>query len=350
MNNKTLAILAFVSIALIAAAVVTNQQPSNGQQTKVDNYLFPALSADIEAASRLEMYRSASDQPALSFSKQGDQWIVDSIGYPMNFEMIRSLLRTLSQAKLNEKMTANAAHYHRLGLRDVSDPESIARVLRISDQAGNSLGGLVMGRTVARGGSANTYVRREGEAQTWLIGGVVEMTPEPEKWLDIVISDIPASAIKQAEIANADGDYLGVSKENPEQAIFTIDGLPDAAELLYPGVANGVAEALNDFNLENVQTAESFTFTEGAIVRSEYQLFNGVVISVRSERRDTDYYAQLLVEYHGSDSAALEQASSLQARVNGWVYKILPHKYKVLSKRMADLLVAPEVGPSAPDQ
>lgn len=342
MNNKTLAILALISGALIVAAVVTQQQPDNGTQASEESYLFPALSADLEAASKLEMYRSSSEQPALSFSKQGDQWIVDSIGYPMNFEMIRSLLRTLAQAKLNEKMTANPAHYHRLGVRDVSDPESVARVLRISDQAGNSLGGLVMGITVARGGSPNTYVRREGEAQSWLIGGVVEMTPEPEKWLDVEITDIPVADIKQAEVVNADGEYLKVSKETPEQVVFTIEGLPEGEELIYPGVASSVAEALSNFDLENVQTANSFTFTDGAIVRGEYQLFNGIVISVRSERRETNYYAQLLVEYSGDDPAVAKQASSLQARVDGWVYKILPHKFKMLSKRMRDLLAEPE--------
>lgn len=348
MNSKTLAILAVISIGLIAAAVFTRQSPDDGQQQVVEsNYLFPALAADLESVAKLELYRADSDQPALSFSRQADHWLVDSIGYPMNFEMIRSLLRTLAQATLTEKMTANPAHYHRLGVRDVSDPESIARVIRISDQKGDSLGGLVMGKTVARGGAPSTYVRREGEAQSWLIGGVVEMTPEPRKWLDTVISDIEIAEVKSALVISPDGEQLRVSKESPEQAVFTIDNLPADAELLYPSIANSVAEALSNFDLENVQRDADFTFTNGAVVRSEYQLFNDMVVSVRSERRGPNYYAQLTVEYTGDDSETAKQAAKLQAKVEGWVYKILPHKYKMLSKRMADLLVEPDEPPDA---
>ena len=226
MNNKTLAILAVFALALLAAAVFTQKPSGNQQVSEEDSFLIPGLADKIESASRLEMFQAGSDEPVLSFSKQGDQWLVDAIGYPMNFEMIRSLLRTLSEAKLSEKVTANPEYHHRLGLREVSDPNSVARLIRISDQDGNSLGGVLMGKTVARGGNSSTYVRREGEAQSWLIAGVVQMSPKPEKWLIAQISDIPVSEIKSAEVIASNGERLYVHKDDPEQVVFTIDQLP----------------------------------------------------------------------------------------------------------------------------
>ena len=98
----------------------------------------------------------------------------------------------------------------------------------------------------------------------------------------------------------------------------------------------------------NVQRASNFSFTSGAIVRSEYALFNGMVVSVRSERRGPEYYAQLAVEYSGDDSEVKARADALQARVDGWVYQIQPHKFKALSKQMVDLLTESEMGPEGP--
>lgn len=327
-------------IAVVFVIAAFFLRPPTEQAPPSQQLLLPKLAEQLDNASRVELL-SAGERVVVALVNNDNQWGLEQRrGYPIVLDSLRALLRALAQVQTDEAMTSNPEYYSRLGLVDIADASSNATAVRVYDANGEKLAGILVGESMYRGENEHSYLRVEGDPQTWLVKGGLDLVMKPVRWLDKALLNIERSEIDQVHIVHADGEELIVKREQADDKSLTVQNLAADAELLYASVGNGPAEALQNLVLEDVQAAEGFEWTADKLVNTTFSMKNGMVITVQAERRETEYFLALAVDYQGDDDAIKEEAERLNGRFNGWVYRVQTYKYQALAKRMQDMLKA----------
>lgn len=326
-----------IAVAAIALVWLATQRLGTDSQSN-QGLLLPELAGQLDDVARVEVL-SAGERLDIALVKSAQGWGLEQrAGYRIVLDELRSLLRALAQVEPAEAMTSNSEYYHRLNVSDVADPNSDATAIRIYNDGGELLAGVLLGKSIYRGAEGYSYMRLEGETQSWLVRGTADVTKDPLRWLTKDIINTGRSEIKHVTIRHPDGEVLQLKRENEADSNLTVQNLAKDAELLYASVANGPAEALANLRLEDVMPASDFNWTKGAVVKTELTRRDDLVITVESERRQTEYFIQLAFDYAGDQPNLKAEAEELNARHKAWVYRVLPHKYQALSKRMVDML------------
>jgi hypothetical protein len=204
-------------------------------------------------------------------------------------------------------------------------------------------------------GDYRRYARRSGEDQSYLINRDPELGATAADWLDTTLIDLPAERVREITVRHPDGETLHVFKIASEQINFTVEGVPEDRSLLYDSVANAMGSALQSLTLEDVEPA---TAAATAPTITEFKTYDGLVLTVLGiERDDTTWISVAAAadpsavgrepapaEAEGSDAeptpSAIQQAQEINARLDGWRYRIPAYKFEQLTRRMADLLQA----------
>src|SRR5690606_40928655 len=74
------------------------------------------------------------------------------------------------------------------------------------------------------------YVRRAGEAETWLADGVPEVAAKASEWLDDRLFNLPKERIAEITVRHDNGEELRLSRADAA-AEFTLDQLPKGRTL-----------------------------------------------------------------------------------------------------------------------
>src|SRR5262249_36367747 len=157
---------------------------------------------------------------------------------------LRQNLRALAEAKILETKTANPAFYDKLGVLDVADPKATGLAITVS-ASGKDLGTLILGDAK---GTKQRYARRASEAQSYLLDRDPTLPKTAAQWLDAGILDVRGNRVRQVTIKHPDGEVVAISKPNADAMNFDVAGVPKGRELLYPGVANVIGNALRELN------------------------------------------------------------------------------------------------------
>ena len=120
-----------------------------------------------------------SATPTVTIHKQGERWTVAQRGdYPADVAKLRKLLLALSDAKIREEKTSNPANYSIIGVEDPTVPGASGAQMNLLAQDGAH--GLIVGKTVAEG----SFVRRAGEATSYIVEPGISFDTEPRYWID----------------------------------------------------------------------------------------------------------------------------------------------------------------------
>ena len=384
MNSRKLFILSLVALgALVAGVWIASERSSS----TLDEYspLYPDLKKSLNDAKAVRVFK-AGDELAVELSRENDAWRVQQReGYPADDAKLRALLLGIADAELREEKTSNPEQYANLGVEDVSDPE--ASGLRIEVNGVEPAVNLIVGK---RGpGAQSHYVRRAGDAQSWLIDTDLDTSSAPQDWLRKSILDVSADRIQSANITTKGAKAYTAAKQSRADADFAIDGIPKGKALNSPAAANGVATALAGLTLSDVRPASAFDTKPEA--QATYRTFDGLVIEADGWRQDAKHFVALKASYDESlaeqfkvasadaqesaegntksqsggnqspetrdsetqptpEAAATtetegptkpnvgEEATSLNAKVEGWVYEVPAYKYEALLKPLEDML------------
>src|SRR5436309_418990 len=71
-------------------------------------------------------------------------------------------------------------------------------------------------------GNDGVYLRKPGEAQTWLARGTLDPSGDPASWLDRQIIDISEKKIAKVILTQADGSKLVIGRAAPD-AQFAVE-------------------------------------------------------------------------------------------------------------------------------
>jgi hypothetical protein len=390
MNQKTLVGLAIAALVAIIAAIAINRanRPHSESGAEQSSWLAPQLRDHVNDVSALVV--TGADDKTLATLKRGtDGWtLAEKGGYSVDTGKLREFLLKLADAKLVEQKTANKDKYATLGVEDVSAKD--AKGLQVElDGLAQPLK-LIIGIANPRGG---TFVRRAGEAQSWLASTTLTVEKNAADWLKKDLVDIAANRIESVTITHPDGKRVRVTKDAEGDANFTLADIPKGREAGSEYTTNGLASTLADLRFDDVLPAKDAAPDDKAL-QARYAAFDGLVVDVTAWEKDGKDDAQFAVSLdpaqadkgiaaaqtkakadfetatttvtaakkddkpgdaadvpikplavsdaakdHENRLAALNrEVADLNARFNGWTYVLPAYKYANINKSPDDLL------------
>ncbi|MFO1023958.1 MAG: DUF4340 domain-containing protein [Acetobacteraceae bacterium] len=299
--------------------------------------MFPDLASKLKDAAKLEILHQGK---TLTIEKRPDgKWGIASLNnYPVQESKLRGTLTGLTELRLQEPRTSDAAQYARLGVDDPGKPDSTADLLRLLDGSGKPVAAVILGHRRVRSQAdvpEEVYVRRPDDAQSWLAQGSVSADSDPSQWLDRNLLNIPADRIQAVTVGDdalmfdrKDGSFaLRHPTDPPKLDSYKVEDVSRALENLTLMAVKPDADAPKD-------EAGRVTFLTG----------DGLAIKATVFHAGKDVWARFAA---GGDNKA--EADRLNARLAGWTFQIPNWKEKSLVPTLDDLKAAePEKPAPAP--
>ena len=305
MNAKTLyALIAAAAIALAAAIWInTANQPTNEESERTDSAanrsLLPGLSDQLNDIDAITL-TGAGGKVLTTLKRSADGWrIGEKSNYLADLAKLREFLLKLADATLIEAKTSNPKRYVDLGVDDIADKDAKGILV--------TLGGLkqpvklIIGLYNGAGGGG-TFVRRDGEAQSWLAKGNLLVEKDPAGWLKHDLVDIDSARIKEVVLTGLDGKILRVNKDQSADNSFKVADVPKGRELASDFVANSLGSGLSNLRADDVAAAKDAPAPE-KVYKAHYLGFGGLVVDVTAWDAAGKNQVQLVA---ANDSAQLD--------------------------------------------
>jgi len=334
MSPRTFTFIAAATAIAFALAAFSfgrdrGYQPVAGTGDKV----FPGLLARVNDVTRLVV-----DEPKgkITLTKDGNKWALkESEGYAGRTIKIRRAILGLAQLRLLEAKTRKKENYSKLGLQDQDAKTTRSKRVRLFDAKDVLLADLLVGaaRKAPQKGktSGGVYVRRSGEAQTWLgSDNAGDFDSEKKDWLERKIIDIKAKQVKRLVITHPGGETLALSKASPEAPQFTFENIPQGKKPIGSASLNTVGGALADLQLDGVKNGP-VPFVASRTITTDVTTFDGLSVRVLTTQRDGNTWMTL-------NATGSDKASDIMNRTGGWVYQISKYSASNMTKKPAELL------------
>lgn len=376
------------ALTLAVALVIAFLPGRVGRESAIEvRPLLPDLAQRVNDLDEIRVVRGGGE-PVATLRRGESTWTVDEAdGYPADWSRLRALLAALAQARAVEPKTANPEYFDRLGLADVSDPDS--KAVRVQLGAGEDAPAVLVG-DAARNRDGQ-YVRIEGEDRAWLIDRSLDVPTQTRDWLDRQIVDLAETEVVEVDITHPDGETVKLRKVSADDADFVLQDVPEGRAAQDSWTLNATGGGLAGLRLDEVRRADRVAFEEAVRVRvlTADGLTVEAQLAVAEEKQWIKLQAASLASAtaapaeipdeipdeggsevtaadtaadnaetppaaagaaasadgeSGSDAVAAaaqrpqDRAAEINQRVSGWAYVIPQYKYEVLVRRTADLL------------
>jgi hypothetical protein len=307
MSPKALLMLAVITVIATAGAVyaVLNQPTTTALQF-VDEPAFPSLRETPDAVAKITV--TTPDGSITLVRETGDRWAaLERYGYPVDSARVRALVVALADMRLIERKTAQPEHYDRLQVEDPGSEDAHSQLVRLEAADGTVLAEAIIGkqRTRLTGTEpSGTYLRRPGEAVSWLASGGVEIADEVKGWLDDQIVDLNTRSIAQIAIEPEGGPGYTLERARPDDDWRMTDLGADETLVDDPDFTR-LSGALSGVRLEDVKPRDQLSWP-GDSSRARVATFDGLEMTVRLAQIDNAYWATFDAQAlgpSGSDAA-----------------------------------------------
>jgi len=358
MNRNRLVIFAFVTIAVVIAAVAVNRQRAP-TTTLEKQHLFPALAEKVNDVHSLELSRH---NEKLLITRRGGQWhIQQADGYPADFSRIRETVIAVADLLVLSEKTSNPELYERLGVEDPAREDADSVLLTLLDASEAPLVSLIVGRQRRSKSPQDTpglYVRLPGESTTLLVEGRIDASVQVKDWFDRDLFSIDGDRVKNIHIVHPDGESLRLQRVEKAGDLVLTD-IPENMEMQSSVVVSRMGTLLEDVFVDDVVKAEKAA--DGAQTIATVQTFDGRVATINSATLGGTGYSRFHFsaaetpsagdDGNGEDDAGAAdddsgekkpdpaaEADALNDRLSGWAYAIPAFKFELFTRRPADLL------------
>jgi hypothetical protein len=334
MQARSLLSLAIATVVLVVLAIVVLATGDRGvNRAAPGEPAFPALAARLGDVSSVAV---SSNGSTMTLIRDGDSWLVaDKGNYPANGAKISQIVRAMADLTLVEPKTQTASLYPRLEVEDPGNGKSA--LISVKDKSGGTLGEAIVGkRRYDRLGAGNdgVYIRKPGEAQSWLARGTLDPSGDSVSWLDRQIVDISEKNIAKVALTQADGSKLVISRAGPD-AKFAIEDAPADTKFKSESTIAGPTQALETLDLDDVKPAGEWPVPDKDVATASFTTFDGLTVDVRLMERDKNNW--IAISATGSGSAEAE-AKKIDGKVTHWTYMIPGYKADLLKTKLADLV------------
>ncbi len=342
MRGITVAGLGVVTVIVLGAtaAVVAERQPATSLAE--GERLFPGLEDKLAGAATIEVAKHGA---TFVLARRGDAWVVpDKSDYPARADMVRKALVGLAELETVDAKTRNPELYGRLDLQDVAADGSKAVEIAVKDGQNGVLAGLLVGKkratSVGAAGATSAemvYVRKAGDAQTWLARGQLDVRDGELDWIQRDIVDLAGAKIASVELTKPGAKPFAVVRDRHEDKDFKLHDVPANKVVKSQWDVNAIANVLESMTLDDV--AKDGTLALGAPTGADrFHTWDGLTVTVTLLPKDKETWVK--IEAAG-DGPAAAQAKQIAARTAGWVYKIPDYKRDKLLAKLDDLVQDP---------
>lgn len=386
MNTKTLTVLAVVAVALIAAAafVARRDKVETPALTETPHAaMFPGLNEKLASVAAIQVKHADKDF-TIHKDAQGAWTIAEKGDFPAKADTVKLALNGMALLERGEEMTSRPDRYKQIGVQDVdgkpgADPAPTQ--VTFKDDKGQPIVSAIVGNQKFEGSKRGVYIRKAGEAQSWLAQGELEVPEDPVRWVDSTITQIPRTRIKSVTVTQPDNaETLVISRATADEKSFTVHDLPKGKELKSPTEADSLGDALSYLSLNDVGPIGSVDFkgqngwTAGP--HSEFRTFDGLVVACDLAKKDGKTWASFVANYEPPAGAenkteaksdekkddkpadakpdekkpddkkpgektpdeVKKEVADLNARFGKWAFEIPDYKSTILERKMTDLL------------
>ena len=310
-HNKVMR-LAVVAVIALGLAVWAGRSRQPQETLPAAQVAVAGLAEGINQVDRIALV-GAESKPIATLERTPAGWTVaERSGYAADVAKVREFLLKLADATLLEAKTALPESYARLGVQDIAAKDAPGVEVSIGG-LGEPLK-LIVGNFNGRGGEG-TFVRRAGEAQSWLAKGNLTVDKLTANWLRRDLVDLPSSRIAAVEITT-DGKTLRAFRDDPAQTDFQVANLPRGRELSSPAAANGLASALTGLRFDDVLPAAGVAPGAATVHALRYIAFDGLLVNGEAwsaDGKDLARFSASLDEAAASAAIEREQAAARSA-------------------------------------
>jgi hypothetical protein len=322
------------------------QEPSTQSSIPGGTLMFPGLAPKLADATRIEITHQGT---TIALVRKGDKpespWGLEQRGlYPVQPSKLRAMLTALTELRLVEPRTSDPTLYNRLGLADATLKDSSSVLLRVLNASGKPIVEVLIGhRRVFTAGHVpdQVFVRRPGDARTWLAEGNLEVDADPQLWLDRHLMNIDHRRIASI-VVRRNGSELDFVRQNGK-LVMTLPANPPTLESYK---IDDLDRGLELLTFEDVLPDKDATLPKvGArIGSSEFTTTDGLKVDVTLFRGEKDIWARFSAIGSGK---SVDEAAKLNARLSGWTYQLGSWKEAALTPDLDALKASPPT-PSTP--
>ena len=342
MSLRSLIILALVVIGGGVAYYFTALE-SEKEVSVEDTQLIPDLAQNLGLVTKLAIH-GAAHQLLAEVQKSEHGWIVGNrYDYEADIAVVREVFNDMAKARLIEKKTANPENYSKIGVEDISHADAQGVQFTIT--------GLPEPVRVIAGKKGNLqgtqFIRRVGDAQSWLLDRRLRLDREAAWWLRKDILDIPPEDIESIRIRHTDGNELAIVNVSRESFEFALDQpVPDGMQVSESELYQ-VANALSSLQLRDVVSLQS---VKGEILPSTittFRTYDGLRVDARTFSIGKKTYIRLSLELEPASAEGSQQVSSvraglveaLESKVARWAFELPTVTQDAMTKRLEDILL-----------
>jgi len=339
-KRRRLAILFAVAVLSGIAALFALHRRAAEVAPKYDAQLvFPGLAHALNAGqvTHIRISSKAGGTFDIDFVPQKGWVLPGRANYPASFEEVKRVLVALAAMETIEPKTGSPDWYSYIDVD--APPKGNGTEITLSDDKGHVYAALIVGKSQDIGddsGGVGLFVRKAGEAQSWLARSSAEIKPSQTDWIDKKVMDIDRIRVEQAEVRPATGPSYAVSRAAPADAAFTLAPIPKGRELAYAGAGDSLASALDDFTFDDIKPETDFDFDNAS--RLVERTFDGLTVTVDVIKQGDDYWAHVSADAAPGMNKAADEAHNINERAAGWAFKLASYKGTVFTAPLESLL------------
>ncbi|MBC3766402.1 DUF4340 domain-containing protein [Neptunicella marina] len=315
--NKHIGILSLaVVLAAFAGFLVFNKHQQQGSLEK--GLMLEGLKSSAANIDRIEIKKAHG----LDFNatQQDGQWVAAALdNYPVEQTKLAKLITAMVEARQLQAKTSKPDYFDRLGLRAISDQDSLAT--QVTLYSGSKSWSVLVGQRPER--SSGQYVRLPKNNQAWLVDKAFELPFSDTDWLKQPVLPTAMQDIQQLEKLGEKGWII--RKQDKQQPHFELADLAADRKLTYPGVLDAAVSSVTGLNFEAIAAADTVDWSQADKTTFNVSLYNG------------DLY-QLDIATVGNDHYLTVSSDSLQGYWQHRTYKISSFSFEQLNKGMEDFL------------
>lgn len=294
MNSKAVAILGILAAVGVVGAIIVSQSGSPEKATIGESskrgLFFPDLAKRANDVARITITRATE---TLNIVGADGSWqVVEKGDYPAKIESVRALVLGLAELREIEPKTSRLEQFAKLGVQDPTPPAPGAdadvpqsTLVTLEGKDAKPIASIIIGNTKP-GMSPETYVRRAGENQSWLVAGRVDMPRESSGWMDTKLADIKRERIKSVSVTHPEGQVVRVSRAQQSDPM-TLEGIPAGKELKDAGAPESIGGALGGLSFQDVAALAKLDPAAPAGddkpgPKIEVRTFDGLVVNIQS--------------------------------------------------------------------
>ncbi len=372
MNTRSFLLLFFLTVAAAAAAIaVLSNERARSSDPLAGAMLYPGLLERVNQIDFVEV--STTIDGTVSARREDGRWgVVQRDGYPADFETIGKMLLDLARLELIEPRTRKPALYPKIRVEDLDHDR--AESIRITARAGGeTLADLLVGRARPEETGGGVFLRKSGEAQSWLAKGGFQPVRLLTRFLDRNILNVEQRRIRRTTLRHAGGETVVVGKAAPEETVWTLEGPPpEGRKAKASHDLSPLTSWLDFLILDDVRPAAGMDFSQ-PLVTGRFETFDGLIVEARMAAQDGAHWVVLTAsagtadprveallaarktmeadKLAGSLEMALktpeevaEEIGQIGATADGWAYRVTDYKTDKLQMRLADVTEAAAEG------